>query len=80
MNEFDFFKFIGKNLIFFGIFLVALGLFIWVLPNFGKIPHLGRLPGDIYIKKKNFSFYFPLATCVILSIVLTIILNIILRR
>jgi len=37
----------------------------------GKIPYLGQLPGDILVKKKNFSFYFPLTTCIILSIVLT---------
>lgn len=41
----------------------------------GKIPYLGQLPGDILVKKKNFSFYFPLTTCIILSIVLTALLH-----
>jgi len=41
----------------------------------GNIPYLGQLPGDILVKKKNFSFYFPLTTCIILSIVLTALLH-----
>ncbi|HEX68501.1 MAG TPA: DUF2905 domain-containing protein, partial [bacterium] len=45
-----------------------------------KIPGFGKLPGDILIKKKNFTFYFPLATCLILSILLTLILNLIFRK
>jgi len=40
----------------------------------GKIPYLGQLPGDIVVKKENFSFYFPLTTCIIMSIVLTALL------
>ena len=45
----------------------------------GKIG-LGRLPGDIYIKKGNFSFYFPIITCVIVSLLITFILNIVSKR
>jgi len=64
----------GKSLILIGIILIVVG----VIMNFsGKIPFLGKLPGDIYIKKDNFVFYFPLATSIIISILLTIILNII---
>ncbi len=74
MNAFQGF---GKFLIFFGIVLILLGLIFTIIP---KIPYLGRLPGDIYIKKGNFTFYFPLATCIILSLLLTIILNIIFRK
>ncbi|MGB9668639.1 MAG: DUF2905 domain-containing protein [Thermosulfidibacteraceae bacterium] len=66
----------GKMLIYTGLILVAFGLFLLLV---GKIPYLGKLPGDIYIKKDNFTFYFPLATSILLSIILTIILNIILR-
>ena len=59
---------IGKTLIIFGIILVGIG----VLLNFmHKIPFLGKLPGDIYIQKKNFTFYFPLATSILISILLT---------
>jgi hypothetical protein len=56
---------IGKAIISIGIGLVLLG-FIFLAS--GKIPFLGRLPGDIRIEKENFSFYFPLATCLLLSL------------
>ncbi len=49
--------------------MIAAGLLAAV---FGKIPGLGRLPGDIYIRKGNFMFYFPLATSLVLSLVLTL--------
>ncbi|MEK7377680.1 MAG: DUF2905 domain-containing protein [Candidatus Binatota bacterium] len=66
----------GKLLIFFGILLVALGLIF----SFGvKIPWLGHLPGDIYIRRENFSFYFPLTTCLLISLILTLVLYL-LRR
>ena len=61
---------LGKTLVFVGIVLTALGLIIWALPS---IPAIGRLPGDIYIRRENFTFYFPLTTCIILSIVLTLL-------
>ena len=66
------FQQLGKILIIFGLALVAIGG-LFLLGD--KIPFLGRLPGDIHIKKNNFGFYFPLATCIIISIILTIILN-----
>lgn len=61
---------IGKTLIIFGIILIGLGL---LLTFINKIPFLGRLPGDIYIQKKNFSFYFPIATSILISIILSIL-------
>ena len=61
---------IGKGLIILGIMLVGLGL-LFTMAN--KIPFLGRLPGDIYIQKKNFNFYFPLSTSLLLSAVLSLI-------
>ena len=61
----------GKMLIIMGLIIAAIGV-LFVLA--GKIPWLGRLPGDIYIKKENFSLYFPLATSIIVSIVLSLIL------
>jgi len=63
-------EFFGKILILFGILLVILGI---IFSFFGKIPYLGKLPGDIYIKKENFTFYFPLGTCILISIVLSLI-------
>ena len=63
-------SFFGKILILTGALLVVLGLIFSFLP---KIPYLGKLPGDIYIKKENFTFYFPLATCILISIILSLI-------
>jgi hypothetical protein len=62
----------GKPLIILGLLLVAVGLAVSFAP---KLPAwLGRLPGDISIKRGNFSFYFPLATCLLLSAILSFIL------
>jgi len=60
---------IGKILIIFGIVLVVIGL-ILILGD--KIPWIGRLPGDIYIKRDRFTFYFPLMTSIIISLLLTL--------
>jgi len=67
----------GRVLILLGSILIIAG-FIFTLA--GKIPWLGRLPGDIYVKKENFTFYFPLATSILLSIILSLILFLIRRR
>ncbi len=61
----------GKTLIFFGIFLVVMGLIFSVG---SRIPWLGQLPGDIYIQRGRFTFYFPLATCLLISVILTLVL------
>ncbi len=68
---------IGRSLIFFGIILIVVGA---VLVLFGKVPWFGRLPGDIIIKREGFTFYFPVVTMIILSLVLTVLFNIIGRR
>jgi formate hydrogenlyase subunit 3/multisubunit Na+/H+ antiporter MnhD subunit len=60
----------GKVLMIFGGLMLVLGA-LFTLG--GKIPWLGRLPGDIVIQRDNFSFYFPLTTCILLSVVLSII-------
>lgn len=67
---------VGRTLILAGLVLVAIGAVISLVPRF---PWLGRLPGDIYIKRENFSFYFPLATSVIVSLLLSLILWLIRR-
>ncbi len=64
---------LGKMLLIFGIFMVVVGLFLMFAP---KIPLIGRLPGDIVIRRGNFTFYFPLATSIILSVLLTILFSI----
>jgi hypothetical protein len=61
----------GKTLIVLGATLVGLGL---LLTFFDKIPLLGKLPGDIHIKRENFQFYFPIATGVVLSLLFTLVL------
>jgi hypothetical protein len=64
----------GKVLIICGVVLVIVG----ILVQFGnKIPFLGKLPGDFYIERPNFKFYFPLMTSILISIVLTLIMYII---
>jgi hypothetical protein len=61
---------IGKTLIIFGIIFIGIGL---LLTFMHKIPFIGRLPGDIYIQKKNFTFYFPVMTSILISIILSLI-------
>ncbi|MBM4351052.1 MAG: DUF2905 domain-containing protein [Deltaproteobacteria bacterium] len=60
---------LGKLLILLGVFIVLMGL---LLMAGDKIPWVGRLPGDIVIKKEKFTFYFPLATCILISLLITI--------
>ncbi len=67
----------GKMILLLGLFLVILGL---ILIYGHHIPFLGRLPGDIHIHKKNFSFYFPLTTSILLSILLTLLFSLLRRR
>lgn len=64
---------LGKGLIIIGILFAVIGVILLLTP---KIPYLGRLPGDIVIKRENFVLYFPLATSIIVSIILTIIFSI----
>ncbi|KPK97673.1 MAG: hypothetical protein AMJ95_07725 [Omnitrophica WOR_2 bacterium SM23_72] len=71
---------IGKTLIVFGIILIGLGV---LLTFFNKMPFLGKLtgdinvpwklPGDIYIQKKNFTFYLPIMTSILLSLILSLV-------
>ena len=62
---------LGKTLILFGVILVVLGLLFSVG---GKIPWWGHLPGDIVIQRERFTFYFPLTTCLLISVILTLVL------
>ena len=61
---------LGRLLVIFGLLLVVIGALLIFAP---KIPLLGRLPGDIVIRRENFTFYFPVATCIVLSILLSIL-------
>ena len=72
---------LGKMLLGFGALMVLLGLILIAAGNLsGKVPWLGRLPGDIHIERETWSFYFPLATCLIISIVLTLLFSLFGRR
>ena len=72
---------LGKFLIGFGVVMLILGGIFLLLGNLsGKVPWIGRLPGDIYIQRGNWSLYFPLATSILLSIILTLILSLFFRR
>jgi hypothetical protein len=72
---------LGKMLLGFGALMVLLGLILIFAGNLsGKVPWLGRLPGDIHIQRGNWSFYFPLVTCLIISIILTLLFSLFGRR
>ncbi len=68
---------LAKLIILFGIIIVVIG---GILAFFNKIPFIGKLPGDIHIEKKNFSFYFPITTCILLSVILSLILYLVSKR
>lgn len=62
---------IGKMFVVFGAVIVGVGL---LLMFFDKIPLLGKLPGDVHVKKDNFEFYFPITTSILISAVLSLVL------
>jgi Protein of unknown function (DUF2905) len=68
---------VGKLLIVLGGLLIIIGA---VMVLAGKIPWFGRLPGDIYIERRNFTFVFPLATSILISVILSLVLYLFSRR
>lgn len=67
---------IGKTLVLAGLAIVAVGLALWGLSS---VPYVGRLPGDVYIRRGNFTFYFPIVTCIVISVAATLLFSL-LRR
>jgi len=67
---------LGKWLLVLGLVIAAAGGLLWLL---GRIPFLGNLPGDIRIQNENFGCFIPLGTMILLSLILTVLLNIALR-
>ncbi|MBC7343206.1 MAG: DUF2905 domain-containing protein [Clostridia bacterium] len=67
----------AKSIVAIGIGLIALGLIMWALARLG-IP--GKLPGDILVRKGNFTIYFPIVSCLLLSLILTLLFNVFFRR
>jgi hypothetical protein len=61
----------GKTLIYFGLLLVIIGVIVSLA---GKLPWLGNLPGDITIHRGRFTLYFPLATCIVISAIISLVL------
>ena len=68
---------IGKVLMILGAVLLLTGALLTIGP---RIPSLGRLPGDILVVRKDYGFYFPIVTCILLSVILSVLLNLFSRR
>jgi membrane protein implicated in regulation of membrane protease activity len=68
---------LGKLLILLGSLLIIIGAAIVLV---GKIPWVGKLPGDIYVERRNFTFFFPLTTSILVSIILSLVLYLLSRR
>ena len=66
----------GRLLFWLGLSFVAVGLILQLAP---QIPWLGKLPGDIRIERPGFTFTFPLTTCIVISVVLTLVANLFAR-
>jgi hypothetical protein len=72
---------LGRMLVLMGVVLIVAGSLLWLGGAAGgKIPFLGRLPGDIHVQRGSWSFYFPLTTSILVSIVLTLLLALLSRR
>jgi hypothetical protein len=68
---------LGRSLVVIGIVVAVVGVLLMLA---GRVPWLGRLPGDIYIQRGNWSFYFPLMTSIVLSVLLTVVFWLLGRR
>jgi Zn-dependent protease with chaperone function len=68
---------LGRSVVVLGLVLVAVGLAMMVLP---RIPWLGRLPGDIHLERDGVSFHFPLVTCLVVSAIATLLVNLLSRK
>jgi hypothetical protein len=69
----------GKFLILVGLVFVGVGLLLTLMSYLSSFK-FGKLPGDIYIKKDNFTFYFPITTSILLSVLLTLIFSLLSRK
>lgn len=68
---------LGRTLVVIGAVLLVVGLLVMFSD---RVPFLGKLPGDVVVRKKNFTFYFPIVTSLLLSLVLTVVLSLWSRR
>ena len=65
---------LGKSLIAIGALLAVIGFVLWAGSGIPLLDRLGRLPGDIYLRRGWFSFYFPLTTAIIISVIISLLL------
>ena len=68
---------LGRLLVVVGVLVVIAGLVVMLA---GRVPWIGRLPGDVYVQRGNWSFYFPIATSILLSVVISFLLYLFGRR
>jgi hypothetical protein len=62
---------VGRFVVIIGLLLVVAGVILWRFPSL--LSWMGKLPGDISVQKGNFSFYFPVVTCIVVSLVVTLL-------
>ena len=68
---------LGRVIVGLGVLLVVLGAAMMLV---GKVPWIGHLPGDIHIERERFSLYVPIVTCLVVSVIATIVVNLVFRR
>jgi Protein of unknown function (DUF2905) len=69
---------VGRLMVFAGVAVAAIGAVVWLAARPGGLPlRLGRLPGDISYQGKHGSFYFPVVTCILLSVILTLVMRLV---
>jgi len=63
----------GRAIVILGLVIAVIGLVVWIAPSLPFANRLGRLPGDILLRRGNFTFYFPVVTSIVLSLILTLL-------
>jgi hypothetical protein len=71
---------LGRLLVAAGLLLAAIGLLLVIAPHVPGLDRLGRLPGDIFVQRGNTTIFIPIVTSIVISVALTIILNLFIRR
>jgi hypothetical protein len=69
----------GRAIFIFGLLIAAFGLIVWAAPSIPILDRLGRLPGDIFVRRGNFTFYFPVVTSIVISVLLSLLIALIRR-
>jgi hypothetical protein len=69
----------GRAIFIFGLLIAAFGLIVWAAPSIPILDRLGHLPGDIFVRRGNFTFYFPVVTSIVISVLLSLLIALIRR-